>query len=72
MENYIKELRLKNNISLQKVKRETGLSIKELEKIESDNKKMPSVEILKKLMLIYNVSLRKIIINYDSYENNLN
>jgi len=39
MENYIKELRLKNNINLQKIQRESGLSIKELKNIESDYKK---------------------------------
>ena len=67
MENYIKELRLKNNISLKKVQRESGLSIKKLENIESDYKKMPPVEILKKLTMIYNESLRKLINNYNSF-----
>lgn len=67
MENYIKELRLKNNINLQKIQRESGLSIKELKNIESDYKKMPSVEILKKLTMIYNESLRKFINNYSSF-----
>jgi transcriptional regulator with XRE-family HTH domain len=70
MENYIKELRLKNNISLQKVQRESGLSISELENIESDGKNMPPVEILKKLYFIYNESLRKMIINYNNFNNN--
>ena len=70
MENYIKELRLKNNISLQKVQRESGLSIEELENIENDDKKIPPFEILKKLYVIYNESLRKMVINYNSFKNN--
>ena len=69
MENYIKELRLRNNISLQKAQRESGLSIKELENIENDDKKIPPVEILKKLYVIYNESLRKIIVNCNNFQN---
>ncbi len=69
MENYIKELRLRNNISLQKAQRETGLSIKELENIERDDKKVPSFEILKKLYVIYDESLRKIIFNCNNFQN---
>ena len=61
---YIKNLRLKNNISLWRVKKESGFPIENLERLEKDYESLPPLNIMEKLAPIYKVSLHKIIYDY--------
>ena len=61
---FIKNIRLKNNVSLRRVKIESGLTINYLEKLENQFEGPPSLEILLKLCSVYNMSVQKILKNY--------
>ena len=61
---FIKNIRLKNNVSLRRVKIESGLTINYLEELENQFENPPSLEILLKLCPVYNMSVQKILKNY--------
>jgi len=61
---FIKNIRLKNNVSLRKVKTESGLPINYLIELESQYDDPPPLEILVKLCPVYNTSVQKILKKY--------
>ena len=61
---FIKNIRLTNNVSLRRVKIESGLTINYLEELENQFENPPSLEILLKLCPVYNMSVQKILKNY--------
>ena len=61
---FIKNIRIKNNLSLRKVKIESGLPISYLEELENQFEDPPSLEILLKLCPVYKISVQKILKDY--------
>jgi len=61
---FIKNIRLKNNVSLRRVTIESGLPINYLEELENRFEDPPLLEILLKLCPVYNTSVQKILKNY--------
>lgn len=60
---YIKNLRLENNVSLWRVKKESGLPLENLEKLKKDYESLPPLKYYRKNST-YSVSLHKIIYDY--------
>ena len=58
---YLKGLRQEQKLSLRDVAAKTGVSISYFAQIEHGRKKAPSVEILKRLALVYNVPVRDLL-----------
>jgi transcriptional regulator with XRE-family HTH domain len=60
---FIKNIRLKNNMSLRRIQKESGLPINYLEELEIQFENPPSLEILLKLCPAYNISVQKTLKN---------
>ncbi|MDE7330992.1 MAG: helix-turn-helix domain-containing protein [Lachnospiraceae bacterium] len=54
---YLKTMRIQNNLSTRDVEKETGITISQLSRLECNITRNPSPKALKKLALFYNIKL---------------
>ena len=58
---YLKDIRKNRCLTLRSVEKQSGVSNAYLSQIESGKRKCPSIEILKKLAIVYQISLNELL-----------